>query len=64
LEGIQVPESVKECSLYRVFGIFAIAKDSLSQPKDAIPMGHHKARKCRRIARPGACQQVLFLLCH
>jgi len=45
-----MPESVKEGSLHRVFGIFAIAKDSLREPKDAIPMGHHKAGKCRRIA--------------
>jgi hypothetical protein len=64
LEGIQVPQSVKEGSLYRVFGIFPIAKDSLREPKDAIPVGHHKARKCRRVTRPGARQQVLFLLCH
>jgi hypothetical protein len=64
LEAIQMPESVKEGVLYRVFGILAIAKDSLSKPKDAIPMGHHKALKCRRIASPGARQQALFLVCH
>jgi hypothetical protein len=57
-------QGVKERCLYRVFGIFAIAENSLSEPKDAIPMGHHQACKCRRIASPGARQQALFLVCH
>jgi hypothetical protein len=56
-------QGVKEGSLHRVFGIFATAKDSLREPKDAIPMGHHKARKCGRITSPGASQQILFFAC-
>src|ERR1700756_4411232 len=64
LKAIQMAQGIKEGSLYRVFGILAIAKDSLREPKDAIPVGHHQARKCRRITRPGARQQALFLLCH
>jgi hypothetical protein len=40
-EGVQVPESVKQAGLYSVFGIFAIAKDSLREPKHGIPVRHH-----------------------
>jgi hypothetical protein len=57
-------ESIKEGSLHRVFGILAIAKNSLSESKDTIPMGHHKARECRRIASQGAREQALFLVCN
>jgi hypothetical protein len=64
LEGIQVPQGIKDGGLYCVFGIFPIVEDSLNAPKDGILMGHHKTRKCRSITRPGARQQDLFLLCH
>jgi hypothetical protein len=57
-------QSVKEGRLYRVFGIFAIAQNSMGEPKDGIPMRHHKAPECRRISGPGTNQQVLFLVCH
>jgi hypothetical protein len=59
-----MPQSIKKGSLNSVFGIFPIAEDSLSESKDAILMGHHKARKCCCIASSGARQQTLFLVSH
>jgi hypothetical protein len=59
-----MPQSVKEGGLHRIFGIFAIAQNSLRESEDAIPVGHHEARKCRRIAGPGAREQILFIRGH
>jgi hypothetical protein len=61
-EGVQVPQSIEEGRLHSVFGVFAIAKDPFSQVKNALPVGHHKTGKCRRIAGPGARQQLLLFL--
>jgi len=55
-------QSFKEGSLYRVFGIVAIAKNSLGDTKDGIPVRHYKILKCRRIASPSARQQARFFL--
>jgi hypothetical protein len=58
-----MPQSLKESSLNRIFSVFAIPENPMGEPKDGIPMRHHKAAKGSCIAGSRTQQQVRLLVC-